>query len=79
MTDNNADVIDTLVGITPGSHLDRVRAQRVEARDNAQQSYLALFAPRDPGSVPWPNDLPSPASWRACIATPVSPRSIAPV
>ena len=42
------DVIDRLVGIAPGSHLDRIRAQREQARTNAQQSYLSLFAPTPP-------------------------------
>jgi CMD domain protein len=45
------DVIDRLVGITPGSALDRVRANRQQARDNAQASYEALFAPASPGTV----------------------------
>ena len=45
------DVIDSLVGIAPGSHLDRIRAQRVQARDNAQLSYLALFRPATPGEM----------------------------
>lgn len=42
------DVIDRLAGIAPGSHLDSIRAQRAQARTNAQQSYLALFAPAPP-------------------------------
>ena len=42
------DVIDRLVGIAPGSHLDQIRAQREQARTNAQQSYLSLFAPTPP-------------------------------
>lgn len=46
-----ADVIDTLVGIAPGSHLDTIRAQRPAARENAQKSYLVLFAPSEPGTV----------------------------
>jgi CMD domain protein len=46
-----ADVIDHLVGISPGSRLDAIRAQRVQARDNAQASFLALFRPADPGDV----------------------------
>ena len=45
------DVIDHLVGIVPGSRLDAVRAQRAQARDNAQASYLALFHPAEPGDV----------------------------
>ncbi len=39
------DVVDTLVGIAPASRLDRIRAGRLQARENAQNSYLALFAP----------------------------------
>ena len=39
------DVIDRLVGIAPGSRLDLIRAQRQQARDNAQTSYLSLFHP----------------------------------
>jgi CMD domain protein len=42
------DVIDRLVGIAPGSHLDQIRVQREQARTNAQQSYLSLFAPTPP-------------------------------
>lgn len=45
------DVIDKLVGIVPGSSLDRVRSGRQQARDNAQLSYEALFEPRTPGTV----------------------------
>lgn len=45
------DVIDHLVGIEPGSRLDRIRHQRPEARRNAQASYEALFSPRFPGEV----------------------------
>jgi CMD domain protein len=41
------DIIDTLAGIEPGSALDAIRAHRVQARDNAQKSYLALFEPID--------------------------------
>jgi len=39
------DVIDTLVGIAPGSKLDVIRAQRSEARKHAQASYASLFEP----------------------------------
>jgi len=45
------DVIDTLVGIAPGSKLDAIRAQRSEARKHAQASYTSLFEPRDWGGV----------------------------
>ena len=37
------DVIDLLVGVEKGSRLDAIRAQRREARENAQKSYLALL------------------------------------
>ncbi|HEY1798664.1 MAG TPA: CMD domain protein [Stellaceae bacterium] len=45
------DVIDTLVGITPGSPLDAIRDRRKQAREQAQESYRALFAPGDMGDV----------------------------
>ncbi len=45
------DVIDTLVGITPGSKLDAIRANRSEARKHAQASYASLFEPRDMAGV----------------------------
>jgi CMD domain protein len=48
---SGVDVIDRLVGIAPGSPLDAVRAQRAQARDNAQASYLALFHPADAGEM----------------------------
>jgi CMD domain protein len=41
------DVINLLAGIEPGSGLDGIRARRLQARDNAQNSYLALFEPAD--------------------------------
>ena len=47
----NADIIDHLVGIVPGSGLDQIRRRRTQARDNAQASYEALFAPETPGAV----------------------------
>jgi CMD domain protein len=50
-TDPDADVIDTLVGITPGSPLDAIRARRPDARAQAQATYRALFAPPAPESV----------------------------
>ena len=43
------DIIDTLAGIEPGSALDAIRARRLQARDNAQKSYLSLFEPIDAG------------------------------
>jgi CMD domain protein len=51
MSEIEPDVIDRLVGVARGSRLDKVRAQRPEARENAQKSYLALFAPKFPGDV----------------------------
>ena len=47
----DADVIDALVGITPGSSLDAIRARRPEARAQAQATYRALFAPQAPGHL----------------------------
>ncbi|MFK4488818.1 CMD domain protein [Bradyrhizobium sp. USDA 336] len=45
------DIIDTLAGIEPGSTLDAIRARRLQARENAQKSYLALFEPVDAGDI----------------------------
>ena len=45
------DIIDTLAGIEPGSALDAIRARRLQARENAQKSYLSLFEPIDAGDV----------------------------
>jgi CMD domain protein len=50
----DADIIDALVGITPGSSLDAIRARRPEARAYAQATYRALFAPASPGDVTVP-------------------------
>jgi CMD domain protein len=47
----NADVIDALAGITPGSPLDAIRSRRPEARAQAQATYQALFAPETPATV----------------------------
>ena len=46
------DIIDHLAGVEPGSSLDGIRARRLQARENAQKSYLALFEPADFGDVP---------------------------
>ena len=43
------DVIDTLVGVTPGSPLDAVRDGRKVARTHAQKSYEVLLTPAEPG------------------------------
>jgi CMD domain protein len=45
------DIINTLAGIEPGSSLDAIRGRRLQARDNAQKSYLSLFEPIDAGDV----------------------------
>ncbi len=44
------EIIDTLVGIEPGSTLDAIRKRRPVAREQAQASYRALFAPEIPGA-----------------------------
>jgi CMD domain protein len=51
MSATDADVIDALVGILPGSSLDAIRARRPEARAHAQATYQALFTPKEPGGV----------------------------
>jgi CMD domain protein len=45
------DIIDALAGIEPGSALDAIRARRLQARENAQKSYLSLFEPIDARDV----------------------------
>lgn len=45
------DVIDSLLGIEPGSAVDQVRRGRPETRLYLQKSYEALFYPTDPGQV----------------------------
>jgi CMD domain protein len=45
------DIIDQLAGIEPGSGLDSIRARRLQAKENAQKSYLALFEPGYSGDV----------------------------
>jgi CMD domain protein len=51
MSTEPKDVIDLLAGIEPGSSLDGIRARRLQARENAQKSFLALFEPTDFGDV----------------------------
>jgi len=51
MSAASRDIIDLLAGIEPGSSLDVIRARRLQARENAQKSYLALFEPADFGDV----------------------------
>jgi CMD domain protein len=52
MTTEAKDIIDHLAGIAPGSRLDAIRNRRLQARENAQKSYLSLFEPTDVGDVP---------------------------
>jgi CMD domain protein len=47
MSTETTDIIDLLAGIEPGSSLDGIRARRLQARENAQKSYVALFEPAD--------------------------------
>jgi CMD domain protein len=49
MSAETTDIIDLLAGIAPGSSLDGIRERRLQARENAQKSYLALFEPADFG------------------------------
>jgi CMD domain protein len=51
MPGTDGDVIDTLVGIEPGSALAAIRNRRRQARDQAQASYCALFEPETAGGV----------------------------
>src|SRR6266581_8806043 len=51
MGTETSDIIDILAGIEPGSTLDGIRARRLQARENAQKSYVALFEPGDFGDV----------------------------
>lgn len=45
MSTTLGDVIDHLAGIAPGAALATIRDGRMAARENAQNSYNALFAP----------------------------------
>lgn len=45
------DVIDHLAEIPAGSRLDEIRRARPDAREHAQQSFLALLEPADPGEL----------------------------
>ena len=51
MSTETGDIIDLLAGIEPGSSLSGIRARRLQARENAQKSYVALFEPVDFGGV----------------------------
>jgi CMD domain protein len=50
MSADTKDIIDLLAGIAPGSSLDTIRERRLQARENAQKSYLALFESADFGA-----------------------------
>jgi CMD domain protein len=47
MSSKTTDIIDLLAGIDTGSPLDAVRSRRLQARENAQKSYITLFEPAD--------------------------------
>jgi CMD domain protein len=51
MSTATGDIIDLLAGIEPGSSLSGIRDRRLQARENAQKSYLSLFEPADFGDV----------------------------
>ena len=69
MPGTDADVIDALVGIAPGSPLDAIRARRPEARTHAQASYRALFAPEVPATSRRRSASRWAASSPACMAS----------
>lgn len=46
------DVIDTLLGVTPGDAIDVIRRSRPAAHENTQATYEALFTPADAGDFP---------------------------
>jgi CMD domain protein len=52
MSTENGDIIDLLAGIKPGSSLSSIRDRRLQARENAQKSYLSLFEPVEFGDFP---------------------------
>jgi CMD domain protein len=45
------DIIDQLLGTTPGSAADALRTRRPITREHAQKSWLALFSPADTSEV----------------------------
>ncbi|MCR2825501.1 CMD domain protein [Microbacterium sp. zg.Y909] len=51
MTAFPPDVIDELAAVAPGSALDALRRQRPVTRQQAQESFAALFVPRDDTEV----------------------------
>jgi CMD domain protein len=48
---SEADVIDTLAGLSPHSHLALIRDRKPVTRQQAQASFQALFVPGDDGDV----------------------------
>jgi uncharacterized protein YciW len=48
---SDADIIDTLAGLAPGSPLAAIRDRKPITRENAQASYRALFEPAELGGV----------------------------
>jgi CMD domain protein len=52
MSTETGDIIDLLAGIKPGSSLSGIRDRRLQARENAQKSYVSLFEPVDFGDFP---------------------------
>lgn len=51
MAGDAMDLIDRIVGISPGSALDAIRGARPAARTHSQESYRVLFTPDDPADV----------------------------
>jgi CMD domain protein len=52
MSTETGDIIDLLAGIKPGSSLSSIRDRRLQARENAQKSYVSLFEPVGFGDFP---------------------------
>ena len=45
------DLVESMLGIAPGSPLAELRARRPEARRHAEGAYRELLMPEDPGNV----------------------------
>lgn len=52
MSTPSSDVLDTVLGVEPGDRLDQLRRQRLQARDNAQLAYEAIFVPVEEAEFP---------------------------
>src|SRR3712207_3628732 len=50
-TSTSVDVLDTLLGSTPGSALAELRAKRANLAQFTQDSYDALLEPTDPAGI----------------------------